>query len=84
MENIPFYSPFAPDPGNDEIEVKLEKRTKWKRIEAKLKYLCLCHKNINLFIGVETVEALEALKNSIRKGFFFSYCLLASSVSTAL
>ena len=35
---------------------------------------CLCHKNINLFIGVETVEALEALKDSPRKGFFFSYC----------
>ena len=83
MENIPFYNPFAA-PGNDEIEVR--KKAKWKRNKAKLKYLCLCHKNINLFIGVETVEALEASKNSMRKGFFlFSYwCLLACWCSLLL
>ena len=69
------------------MKLKLSwKKAKWKRNKAKLKYLCLCHKNINLFIGVETVEALEASKNSMRKGFFlFSYwCLLACWCSLLL
>ena len=31
MENIPFYNPFAPDPGNDEIEV--EKKPNERELE---------------------------------------------------
>ena len=33
MENIPFYNPFAPDPSNDEIEVKLKKKPNEREVK---------------------------------------------------